>query len=149
MSIALDSNVILYAFDRLEPAKRAVAEPLLRRAIDCRAIIARQVLGEILNVAHRRRVMMPAEARTLVSSLEAEAVIASTSPESLAIASMTAERFRLQFFDALIATVCRDAGATILLSEDMHDGLDVGAFIILDPFNPANAQRIEAAWPRR
>ena len=148
MSIALDSNIILYAFDRLEPAKRAVADPLLRRALDCRAIIARQVLGEILNVAQRRRVITPAQARALVTSLAAEATIAPTFQESLGMASMLAERFQLQYFDALIATVSREAGATILLSEDMHDGVDLDGLVVVNPFNGANAARIEAAWPQ-
>jgi predicted nucleic acid-binding protein len=148
LSVALDSNILLYAFDRLEPAKRAVAEPLLRRALDGRAIIARQVLGEILNVAHRRRVMTPGEARALVSSLAADAIIVPTSQESLGIASMMSERFQLQYFDALIATLSRDAGATILLSEDMQDGIDLDGLVVLNPFSPTNADKIEAAWPR-
>lgn len=92
--------------------------------------------------------MTPAEARSLVSSLAAEAIIAPTTEGSLIIASMTAERLQLQYFDALIATVSRDAGATILLSEDMHDGLDLEGLIVVNPFQPWNAQRIEAAWGR-
>lgn len=30
----------------------------------------------------------------------------------------------------------------ILLSEDMHDGLDLDGLIILNPFAPANAARL-------
>ena len=33
----------------------------------------------------------------------------------------------------------------MLLSEDMHDGLDLDGLTILNPFNPANTARIEAA----
>jgi predicted nucleic acid-binding protein len=49
-----------------------------------------------------------------------------------------AERKMLQYFDALIVAVTKRAGATILLSEDMHDGLEIGGLKIVNPFVAAN-----------
>ena len=46
--------------------------------------------------------------------------------------------YNLQFFDALIITVSSRAGATILLSEDMHDGLEIDGLRIVNPFVAAN-----------
>jgi predicted nucleic acid-binding protein len=49
-----------------------------------------------------------------------------------------AERKMLQYFDALIVAVTKRAGAAILLSEDMHDGLEIGGLKIVNPFVAAN-----------
>ena len=53
-----------------------------------------------------------------------------------------AARYQLQFFDAVIIAVARRAGATMLLSEDMHDGLTIDGLTILNPFREANAPKL-------
>jgi predicted nucleic acid-binding protein len=70
-------------------------------------------------------------------------------PDNLLAALACADRFRLQYLDALIAIVSRAAGATLLLSEDMQDGLDMEGLVVANPFIPANADRIAAGWQRR
>lgn len=49
-----------------------------------------------------------------------------------------AARYDLQFFDAVIIAVARRAGATLLLSEDMHDGFVIDGLTIRNPFDAAN-----------
>lgn len=49
----------------------------------------------------------------------------SATQQDYSVAAVTADRFGLQYFDALILSVARRAGAKMLLSEDMHDGLEV------------------------
>lgn len=51
--------------------------------------------------------------------------------------------FELQFFDALIAAVAARAGATMLLSEDMQDGLEIDGLRIINPFAAANDPLID------
>lgn len=46
--------------------------------------------------------------------------------------------FEMQVFDALIAAVAARAGATMLLSEDMQDGLELDGIMIINPFAAAN-----------
>ena len=48
------------------------------------------------------------------------------------------QTINLQFFDALIVAVAIRAEATILLSEDMHDGLEIDGLRIINPFVAAN-----------
>lgn len=143
--IALDTNVLVYAIDRSEPDKRARALPLLGNCARANAVVPLQVLGEFLNACRIRRKLPPAEARLRVDAWAAVYEVRPTRAADLIDASRLSERFDLRFFDALICTVSLDAGATILLSEDMHDGLDIGGLTILNPFNPANTDRIEAA----
>jgi predicted nucleic acid-binding protein len=49
-----------------------------------------------------------------------------------------ADRKMLQYFDALIITVAARAGATMLLSEDMQDGLEVDGLLVVNPFVAGN-----------
>jgi predicted nucleic acid-binding protein len=53
-------------------------------------------------------------------------------------AAELSELHNLQYFDALIIAVATRAGATMLLSEDMHDGLVVDGLRVVNPFVAAN-----------
>lgn len=67
-----------------------------------------------------------------------------TRASNLQAAITLADKHQLQFFDALIITVAIEAGATVLLSEDMHDSLLIAGLRILNPFNPDHAVKIAA-----
>ena len=51
---------------------------------------------------------------------------------------------QLSWFDALIIATSRRAGATALLTEDMHDGADFDGLRIINPFALHNAPAITA-----
>jgi len=44
------------------------------------------------------------------------------------------KRLKLSFWDGLIGQAAAAANCTILLTEDLQDGLDVGNLIIRNPF---------------
>ena len=58
-------------------------------------------------------------------------------------------RYKLSYFDALIIAVAARAGATLLLTEDMQDGLEVGGLRLVNPFMAGNAALIDAALDQR
>jgi predicted nucleic acid-binding protein len=143
--IAFDSNVLVYAqqqADQLGRHERAF--DLIALTGRANAIIPLQVLGEFLNVCRRKLGVPPEDAIGQVIDYEAIFFCPATSLEDLTIATRLCEQFDLQFFDALIATVARNAGATVLLSEDMQDGLKLDGLTVLNPFNPANHPEIDA-----
>lgn len=62
----LDTNVLVYTFDRRSPRKRKQANALIDQALGSRqGVISYQVVQEFLNVALRKfaRPMLPAEAQ--------------------------------------------------------------------------------------
>jgi predicted nucleic acid-binding protein len=61
-----------------------------------------------------------------------------TTPDDLLAAAQYAERYKIAYFDALICAVASRAGATVLLSEDMADGMKIDGLRIVDPFDPGN-----------
>lgn len=142
---ALDTNILAYAAGAREPAKNALAQRLVEHALRSNAAFARQVLGELLSAAHRKPHISLIDSRALVEIIEATASVIDTDAEATLAASELAERHRLQYFDALICIIAQRGGASILFSEDMHDGLRLGMMTIVNPFAPANAAIVAAA----
>lgn len=137
--IALDTNLLIYAEDPTDPnGRHEVAASLIEKLAIGQNIIALQVLGEFLNVCRRKQTisldLALSKAETYAFVFESPSTLA---PDLLA-AVQVSELYHLQYFDALIVVVSRRAGATILLSEDMHDGLEIEGLKIVNPFAAAN-----------
>lgn len=97
-----------------------------------------QVIGEFLNVCRRKKTLEMAlaieRAGNYIDLFETPA----TAFVDLEQAADVSQAFDLQFFDALIIAVAARAGATMLLSEDMHNGLEVDGLKIVNPFAASN-----------
>lgn len=144
MSYVLDSNVIIYAFSD-DYAQYPVARRLLDHALTVSGMCPRQVLGELLSVAHRKHHVSLSGARAMVGWIEDSMSVIDTDSVATLAASALAERHRLQYFDALICTLAMRGGASLLFSEDMHDGLRLGSMTIVNPFAPANQALVAEA----
>jgi predicted nucleic acid-binding protein len=144
--IALDTNIFIYAItDDDTEGRHGAACDLLERIARSRAIVPLQVVGEYLNVCKKRqKVSYTAAMDRADHIMRVYHCLASTPPDYLR-AAITAHRYRLQFFDSLIITVARRAGATILLSEDMADGMVVDGLTVVNPFVAANNELL-AQW---
>ena len=133
----VDTNILVYAYDRGAGEKRDVARRRLEQlwaAGD--GVISTQVLQEFyVNVRRKARKPM---SRTSVRSLIADylawnpVVIDGTS----VLEAIDAERrYRLSFWDALIVVAAQASGAGILLSEDFNDGQKYGSVQVVNPFS--------------
>jgi predicted nucleic acid-binding protein len=137
--IALDTNILVYADSPDDLHGR------YEKAIDIIAAVSSienclplQALGEYLNVCRRKKKLEMAIAVQRASSYVDLFETPTTAYIDLAEAGDLAQAFNLQFFDALIVAVAQRSGATMLLSEDMHDGLEVDGLCIVNPFEPEN-----------
>ena len=143
--IAFDTNILIYGQEQSDHPKHATAIRLLYAAALTDACIPMQVLGEFINVCIRKFGIPPADVIDQVEEYGRLFLCPETRIADLIDAASLANKRKLQFFDALIITVAARAGATLLLSEDMQDGLEVAGLTILNPFNPHNATKVEAA----
>ena len=143
--ISLDTNVLVYAYQSAEPEKQAVAMDHLRRIIAGDSVIGGQVLSEFLNTAHRKRLIGLDLARQTCQLLCAELIVCEQIFSDRLAASDLAEVRQIQFYNALLISTLARAGVDTLLSEDMTDGDIYAGVKVLNPFNPANRNRIEAA----
>ncbi len=144
--IALDTNILIYAVtDDEADGRHGLACDLLVRLAPIPVILPLPVVGEFLNVCRKRKQSsFTAALERADKMIRVYNCVAAMPPDYLR-AGTTSHRYQIQFFDSLILTVAARAGATILLSEDMQDGLVVEGVRIVNPFIPVNDATIAAA----
>jgi predicted nucleic acid-binding protein len=140
--VALDSNILIYA--ELEPDSEKgmrSADLILRTARD--GVIPVQVLGEFLRFVQRR---FPASFEEAIRQGLLYQSVFITPPTTDAIinnASELARAHRLQLWDCVVCEASAQAGAKVLLTEDMQDGRILDGLRLMNPFVGANAKSID------
>ena len=143
MRVAIDTNILVYAFIRDEDRRHKIASDLMIRAAVVDAIVPAQVLGEFSNVIRRKFPHYIEAAAEQVSLLSATFVIVPTTDLEVRRGVRWAIRHQLQTWDSIIWQASALAGADYLFSEDMQDGLSIDGLTVIDPFNPANTVLID------
>lgn len=131
--VAFDTNILVYAELETTRPKGRLANRLLT-SLAGRSVLAVQVLGEFVAVISRK---LPAAAGLAVRQAEVyRSVIrtVSTDDDLIVLAARFAERYRLQFWDALIWQASVKGRATILLTEDMQQGFAADGMRAVNPF---------------
>lgn len=137
--IAFDTNILVYAQQEIGvDIRHQQAADVINKALNTGAIIPLQVLSEFMNVCKRKLAIAPLDAIGQVQDYLEVFECPQTTAEDVTDAALLVEQSKLSYFDALILTVASRAGATILLSEDMHDGLEVDGLRMVNPFVAAN-----------
>lgn len=137
--IAFDTNILAYAQQEvLADIRHKQASNLIDRALEVGAIIPVQVLSEFMNVCKRKLAIAPLDAVAQIQDYLDVFDCPQTTATDVTESAILAEQMKLSYFDALILTVARRNGATIFLSEDMHDGLEIEGLRIVNPFADAN-----------
>jgi predicted nucleic acid-binding protein len=137
--IALDTNILAYAVTASDAAGRhEAAIELLQKLASPGAIVPLPVFGEFFNACRKKQLVSPEIAASRVEIWMAVYNCPPPNAEDYLDALHLTYRAKLQYFDALIIAVAIRAGATMLLSEDMHDGLEVDGLRIVNPFVAAN-----------
>ena len=140
--VFLDSNVLVYAYSVTDSPRRERARGLADLP---GAVISTQVLSEFANVLVRRFAMADNEARNRVAEVATRCHVIAVTPAIVLDAFRIRARYRLGFYDSQIVAAALAATASVLYSEDMHDGLLVdGLLRIVSPFHPRAEQRHKA-----
>lgn len=133
----VDTNILVYEFDDSDPAKQERARLVMRELWNSRrGRISFQVLQEFYVTTTRKLkpALPPERARKEVRDLLFWQPIA-PSPELFDSAWEIEDRWRLSWWDSLIAAAARQAGCETLLSEDLQDDLDLDGMRIVNPFS--------------
>lgn len=133
----LDTNIIVYSFDRRSPKKRDRAQVLIEEALRTgKGRISYQVVQEFLNVATRKF-------ETPITASDAEIYLQNVleplcdiyaSPLLFQQALGIAERWHYSYYDSLIIAAASSADCEILYSEDLQHGQSIGKLKIVNPF---------------
>lgn len=132
---SLDSNVLFYAIDNNEPDKhRRAVEVIKIAAVEQDTVITLQAYAEFFAAATRKGKLSVREAASQIEDWQLLFSTVCPAPGHLRQAIDAVEKHSLSFWDALIWSVAKSAGTTVLLSEDLQDGRVLGGVLFRNPF---------------
>lgn len=139
MSTFVDTNVLVYARDDLEPEKQPVArgwiEYLWNTGTGRTGI---QVLNEYYVTVTRnvRQPMAEEAARAEIADLAGWRPVG-IDEDLVGTAWEIQNRFGFHFWDALVVAAAKAAGCETLLTEDLQHGEDLDGLRVVNPFEEA------------
>jgi len=141
--IFLDTNIFIYAIDKSpgERRKQNVAQELIRKTIQKESgLISIQVMQEFLNIS-TRKIQVPLSVDNAIEYLKYIAImeIVVSDFEMVVLAARLSEQYELSFWDSMIIQTALAGNATMILSEDMQDGMMIEDLKIVNPFYHINA----------
>lgn len=136
MRFALDSNVILYAEGLNDDRRRDLAHRLIRAIGPGNLVIPLQALGETVARLTKGTRKSKTEAAMQVAPWFHSLKTQDTNRAVFADAGELISKHKLQFWDAVILAAASAGGASVLLSEDMHDGFHWRGTVVVNPFAP-------------
>lgn len=142
MRFTVDSNILVYAFDRVAGERHVAAANFMILAELADGVITAQALGEFIAVIHRKQPKFFSEALEQVYRWQIVFPVVETRVDDILRAAIFAQRQKLQYWDSLIWQVARSAGANFFVSEDMQDGVEHDGLTVINPFNPSNRARL-------
>ncbi len=132
----VDTNVLVYAFDKSSSPKKRVAQRLMNELMEeDRLRVSTQVLQELF-------VTLTRKVSQRCSSEEALAVLEDLTAWPLMVVDYAAiraavglaEQAKLSFWDALVVVAAARTGAAVLYTEDLNDGQEILGVRISNPF---------------
>jgi Predicted nucleic-acid-binding protein, contains PIN domain len=134
--VFLDTNVLVYLFDRDAPEKQARAREILKtEGASGRALLSTQVLQEFY-VSVTRKLAEPLDPEVAYRVVEDFAALPLVSIDTSLIltAIKRHQREQVSFWDALIIEAALTGGASLLYTEDLQHGRAIEGLRIENPF---------------
>jgi predicted nucleic acid-binding protein len=133
----LDTNVLVYQFDRTNSTKQSTAQDLIKELIlENKVVISSQVVQEFINVALKKfDTQIPThEVQLVIDDLLMPLCAHVPSRDFYKKAVGLFSSNSLNFYDALIIQAAIDLECNILFSEDLQDGQLFGNLQVINPF---------------
>jgi predicted nucleic acid-binding protein len=136
---AVDTNVLVYRLDRHNPTKQAKARELLRRLASesIPTVLLWQVLGELMRQLRYWQDEGEITREALVRYVAAfRKLFPLVTPTSRAVdhALDLTGQYSLSHWDSMLLGACKDAGATVLYTEDMGAPTTYDGIQLINPF---------------
>jgi predicted nucleic acid-binding protein len=133
--IFLDTNILVYAFDKDEKTKNEKAKVILA---DCwnqqTGTLSTQILQEFY-VSLTSKIpnkLSISEAREVIKELLSWTIY-EIMPHDIITATEIQDSYNYSFWDSLVISMAQKSGAEVLYSEDMQDGQKIGSLTIVNP----------------
>jgi predicted nucleic acid-binding protein len=140
--ISLDTNILVYAVDLDAEERHAQARQVVQRASNAHGGLAEQSLFEFFHVSTRKSKATYAHAAVTMRDLLQSFTLLLPPQTIVEDTLVLRDRYSLSVWDSRLLAVCNAHGCDQLLNEDLQDGAQYGRVIVVNPFNPANANLI-------
>ncbi len=128
--VFMDSNILLYAFDK-DLKRKAIAKDIIR----AKPVITTQVMGEVINVLYKKFDFSHQEVLNTYSFLHQTIKIRIVDSSEINAAIQIKNRYRFSFWDSLIIASALANKCSVLYSEDMQNGQEIDKkLLIINPF---------------
>jgi predicted nucleic acid-binding protein len=135
LNFFLDTNVMVYVFDRDAPKKRSIALELVEAALTGHGLISYQVVQETLNVLSSPKWKIPVpEIQHFLSKVLMPLCLVYPSTDLFESALGISAETGWTFYDGLIVAAASKAGCALLYTEDLQDGRVIRGVKIQNPF---------------
>lgn len=131
----VDTNVLVYAFDKGDSVKKQIAQDLIDTLMgEDRLRVSTQVLQELFVTLTRKvsRGCTPEEALAVLDDLTAWPVTVVDYP-AIRLAAQLNQQARLSFRDSLVVIAAERSGATVLYTADLHHGQEILGVEVRNP----------------
>lgn len=134
----VDTNLLVYIYDRSEPAKQKIAETLYDRlTLSGRGVISTQIMAEFFNVATRRlsQPLPPEVAYRRLENYQRSWDVVNMTPTIVLEAVRGVIDHQLSFWDALIWATAKLNQIPVILSEDFRSGASLEGVRFINPLS--------------
>jgi predicted nucleic acid-binding protein len=132
----VDTNVLVYAFDRTDSNKKQTAQKLITHLGDKDLLrLSTQVVQELF-VTLTRKVTQRCSSQEAIEILDHLAVwpLVQIDYSAIKAAVSVSDEARISFWDALVVVAAARSGASILYTEDLNDGQEILGVKVRNPF---------------
>jgi predicted nucleic acid-binding protein len=131
----LDTNILLYAYSRVEPRKQKIAGDLLKKALLGESLISAQVLGEFASALMHKISPRntPDEVKRILDALAPIPLIVPDG-ELVRRAVEAHATYGIHFYDGMIVAAAERAGSEKIWSEDLSPGQTYFGVAVVNPF---------------
>lgn len=133
----IDTNIIIYLFDREHPQKSETAARIVKEALESgKGVVSYQVIQEFCNAALRKfkAPMTPGDCRSFITEYLFPLCSVFPGTELFCSALEISESTRYSFYDSLILSSSLLSGCGIVFTEDMQHNQVVRNVKIINPF---------------
>jgi len=135
--VFLDTNILLYCYSNDEIEKQKISLSILDTTDNL--LISHQVINELSNVLFKKFKLNAHDIENVILEIDNVLTVISFNITTQIKAIRLKEKYKLQFYDALIIATAIENECTILYSEDMqHEQLIDSCLTIINPFKSSN-----------
>lgn len=132
--VFLDTNILIYSYSKDEIKKQTIANQVLEDYSE-NIVISKQVINELINVLFKKFKLSSNDIENVILELDTFIPIVDFDIKTQIKALRLKEKYKFQFYDALIVATALESGCSVLFSEDMqHHQVINDVLTIVNPF---------------